>query len=64
MNKTSTKKLATNQRYLDKLDNIMVRVPCGQKDEIRAAAERAGESVNAYIVGAIRERMEREEADT
>lgn len=61
--KTSDKKLKTNQRYLDKLDNIMLRVPGGQREVIRAAATRVGESVNAYIVTAIRERMEREGAE-
>lgn len=60
-NKTSAKKLATNARYLGTLDNIMLRVPKGQRDRIRECADKAGESVNAYIVRAIRERMEREE---
>lgn len=41
-------------------DEIKVRVPKGQKEVIQAAAERAGESVNAYINMAIAERMERE----
>ena len=59
-NKTSDNKLKTNQRYLDKLDNIMFRVPKGQREVIHAAAACTGESVNAYIVRAIRERMERE----
>lgn len=41
-------------------DEIKVRVPKGQKEVIQSAAERAGESVNAYINAAIAQRMERE----
>lgn len=41
-------------------DRINLTVPKGQKEVIQAAAERAGESVNAYINTAISERMERE----
>ena len=41
-------------------DRINLTVEKGQKEVIRAAAERAGESVNAYINVAIAQRMERE----
>lgn len=41
-------------------DEIKVRVPKGQKEIIQSAAERAGESVNAYINAAIAQRMDRE----
>lgn len=41
-------------------DEIKVRVPKGQKEVIQSAAERVGESVNAYINAAIAQRMERE----
>lgn len=34
-------------------------VPKGTRAEIRAAAETVGQSVNAFIVQAVRERMER-----
>ena len=57
---------ASRARYEAKAyDKIYIRL---RKDDfdadvVRAAAERAGESVNAYIVGAIRERMTREEVD-
>lgn len=45
-------------------DRINIVVPKGRKEEIRAAAERAGEkSINAYIVQAIMERMMRESSD-
>ena len=44
----------------DKYDRIQLVVPKGDKDVIKAAADQAGESVSAYIVAAVRERMERE----
>ena len=44
-------------------DKIMLRLRKEDlsNDDVKEAAVRAGESVNAYIVRAIRERMEREE---
>lgn len=44
----------------DRYDRIQVVVPKGQKDIIKAAADKAGESVNEYIKKSIDERMERE----
>lgn len=41
-------------------DEIKVRVFKGRKDEIKAHAEKSGESVNAFINRAIDETMERE----
>lgn len=39
------------------LDRLSIAVPKGQRDKIKAAAAAAGESVNAYIIGAINARM-------
>ena len=39
-------------------DRISVIVPKGDREQIKAAADAAGESLNAYIVGAIRDRMD------
>ena len=44
------------------LDRLSVAVPKGKKDQIKAHAERRGESVNAFINRAIDETMEREGA--
>lgn len=41
-------------------DRINLTVEKGQKEVIRAAAERVGEKVNTYIKNAIAQRMERE----
>lgn len=39
------------------IDRLSIVVPRGQRDTIKAAAAAAGESVNAYIIGAINARM-------
>lgn len=39
------------------LDRISIAMPKGMKDEVKAAAESAGESMNQYINGAISQRM-------
>lgn len=41
-------------------DRINLTVPKGEKDIIKEVANAHGESVNAYIYAAIRQRMERE----
>ena len=41
-------------------DVYQIRMPKGRKDIIRAAADAAGESVNAYINAAVDQRMERD----
>ena len=43
-------------------DEIKVRVEKGKREIIKAAAEQAGESVNAYIKKAVDQRMERDNA--
>ena len=55
-------KAASNARYEATLERLLVRLPRGEmtKAEIQAAADAAGESVNGYIVQAVRERMQRE----
>ena len=39
-------------------DKVLVRLPKGEREQIKSAADSAGESMNAYIVGAIRDRMD------
>ena len=49
------------KKYLsESVEDIRFRVPKGQKAIIKAAADRAGESVNGYIKTAVEQRMERE----
>lgn len=49
-------------KYLEKLDEIRIRMPKGQKDVIKAHAEARGESVNAFVGRAIEETMQRDKA--
>lgn len=53
-----------NAKYLkESVEDIRIRVPKGQKNIIKAAAENAGESLNTYVRKSIDQRMEREAAD-
>lgn len=58
----SEAKKAADKRYVDKLDNIMVRPYREEGTKIRAAAAVAGMSVQAYVLRAVRAWMEREQA--
>jgi predicted DNA binding CopG/RHH family protein len=46
--------------YLNKLDEIKIRVPKGQKDVVREHAQERGESVQGFIKRAISETIERD----
>lgn len=50
------------QRYLEKLEEIKVRVVKGKKEQIRSHAEANGESINGFINRAIDEAMERDQS--
>lgn len=59
---TDKKKLEINQRYLDKLERITIRVRRDGTDgftvaDLRKAAERDGMSVNAWLVNLIRDNI-------
>lgn len=62
MTKHYEQRKEANKRYLDKLDNITIRMKQGNKDIIKAHAESMGESVNGFINRAIEETMERDRA--
>lgn len=52
---------AATNRYITKAyDRVNLTLPKGQKEVIKAAADAAEESVNAYISRAVMERIERE----
>lgn len=44
------------------LDRVSVAMPKGKKDDIKEAASTAGESMNQYIINAVDQRMERDNA--
>lgn len=51
-----------NQKYIDSLEEIKVRVSKGRKSEIRTHAEQHGESLNGFINRAIDEAIQRDDA--
>lgn len=53
-------KRAGNARHLEKLGRIDIRPYKDEDERIRAAAAAAGESLQGYILKAVRERMERD----
>ena len=57
MTKHYEQRKEANKRYLEKQDELKIRVPKGQKATIQAAADKAGESVNQYTQGALLARM-------
>ena len=49
-----------NKWCKDNYDRITITVPKGDKEKIHAAAAARGQSVTAFIVAAIAEKMQRE----
>ena len=58
MAKSQTK--ASNKYNAKAYDRLAVQVYKGSREIIRAAADKAGESTNAYVIGAIDQRMKSE----
>ena len=58
--KTKTSAAVKNRYNAKAYDRIAVCVPKGEKDILQARAAKNGESLNAFIIRAIREAMERE----
>ena len=58
--KKKANKKWNDENLTEKYDRIQLVVKKGEKDTIKAAADKAGQSVNAYIAQAIRERMGRD----
>jgi len=59
----SKAKRASDARHNAKLDQIMIKPYKEEGAIIRTAAEAAGQSLQGYILQAVRERMEREKGD-
>lgn len=56
----SQKKIASNKAYMGKCDRIAIKPLKPTGAAIRAAAFASGQSLQAYIIQACQERMERE----
>lgn len=59
----SKQKAITDKRHLDKLDKIKIQPYKAEGAQIRKAAADAGQSLQGYILQAVRERMERDKAE-
>ena len=58
MAKNSAARIAANNRYIEKTyDRFTFRVRKEDTEQIKQAAEAAGMSVNAYILEAVKEKM-------
>lgn len=63
--KNSEKRIATNNRWTNAhYDRINIAVPKGEKEIIQGYAAAQGESVNGFIVRAVREHMGRNGAES
>ena len=62
--KVSEAQRKATDKYLEKFDEMRVRVPKGRKDQVKAHADTQGESLNTFINRAITETMERDNGST
>ena len=62
--KVSAAQRKATEKYLEKFDEMRVRVPAGQKAIFKAHAESRGESLNGFILRAMNETVERDNAVT
>ena len=60
--KQTEAQLRATKKYHDKLDNIQIRVPKGEKEKIADHAVEQGESLNGFVIRAIRETIENDKA--
>ena len=61
--KVSAAQRKATEKYLEKFDEMRVRVPAGDKSKIKSHAEAHGESLNGFIIRAMTETMERDNND-
>lgn len=50
---TSKAQIEATKKYLEKLDEIKIRVPSGKKEEYKKLAEAEGKSLNQFIIDKI-----------
>ncbi len=56
---TEAQKKSADKYLHEKVEDIRIRVPKGQKDIIKAFAEKQGKSLNQFIVDLITKELER-----
>lgn len=57
---TDARRKATAKYLKESVEDVRIRVPKGQKAVIKEHAEQQGESMNAFVVRAIDETMQRD----
>ena len=60
--KVSAAQRKATDKYLEKFDEMRVRVPTGQKAMFKAHADAQHESLNSFIIRAMTETMDRDNA--
>ena len=62
MTKGYQQRKASNERYLEKMDTITIRVPKESelKERIRAHAEARGESIQSFLIRAAQNQIDRD----
>ena len=63
LKRVSNAQRKATDKYLEKFDEVRVRVPKGRKAEIKAHAEHCGESLNGFIIRAITNQMEQDKGN-
>lgn len=58
--KVSVAQRKATDKYLEKFDEMRVRVPIGRKADYQAHAKAKGESLNSFIIRAMDEAIERD----
>ena len=59
---TEAQKKASIKYISEKTDDIRIRVPKGLKEKYRMEAEKRGTSMTQFIISAVDEKIEREDA--
>lgn len=60
MSASEAQKRATAKWQKEKVEEIKFRVPKGRKEVIKSHADHCGESMNAFLLRAVEETMERD----
>ena len=60
---TEARKAGNRKWDAENLDRLSIAVPKGRKDVIKAHAEQRGESVNAFIIRAVSNQIELDNAE-
>lgn len=62
--KVSAAQRKATDKYLEKFDELRIRVPKGQKAYIQAHCERQGESMNSFIIRSISETIAHDQEES